>query len=98
MTGPTWPGLLTVHVTAGDIAAGEPQTCATCPVALAARRALGAPVEVGYSLIEAYACPGEEDAPAAAWALPAAAQDFIVRFDDDDCPVEPITFTAERVA
>lgn len=96
MTGPTWPDLLTIHVTADDIASGDTQACASCPIALAARRALGiAAVEVGYTKIAAYARAWDNRVPAAEWQMPPAAREFTARFDDAR-PVKPFTFVAER--
>lgn len=100
MTGPVWPDLLTVHVTKQDIAAGEQKRCMQCPIALAARRALGLSeddwiVSVLPSVITVYEEP--DGGRAAWWRPPKSARVFIAAFDMGQ-DVEPFTFAAERAS
>jgi hypothetical protein len=81
---------LTVHVTAEDIRLGVPSRCDICPVALAASRAAGRPVEVGEDWIDFADCKRIGHATALLW--PARA--FIANFDMNGT-VEPFSFTVE---
>jgi hypothetical protein len=97
MTGPVWPDLLTVQVTAQDISEGKQKSCLWCPVAIASARALslgdGRFVTVLPSAITIY--ERHLNARVATWRPPESVARFINDFDSDH-PVEPFTFAAER--
>jgi len=94
----TAPADLVISVTADDIAKGTKCECMWCPIAYAARRALGWPdrpsrgLEVtGSDGVHVIVVPGEGK-----WLLPREASTFIARFDTGQ-PVAPATFTARLV-
>lgn len=80
-----------VEVTAEDIERGRRKGPCSCPIALAARRALGCYVNVQPRTIRL--------AGATVCSLPMVAQDFIMRFDrrmwswSKRRPVKPFAFT-----
>jgi len=94
----TAPDELVIEVTADDIAKGAKCECMWCPIAYAARRALGWPdrpsrgLEVIGGGDGVIVVPGEGK-----WLLPREASTFIARFDTGQ-PVAPFTFTARLVA
>jgi hypothetical protein len=76
-----------VEVTAGDIAAGVPASCSSCPIALAAARAgLDRPDYYAERFIF-FGEPGER----LKVEVPEAARLFAVRFDQR-APVQPFSF------
>lgn len=78
------PVTRTVHVTIEDIQRGERCQCDTCPVALAASRAFGEPVDVG-----ALMWCGERKAVE----IPPEVRVFIAAFDDGDTAnIRPFSF------
>lgn len=82
-----------IRVTQEDIDHGQRGFCATCPVALAATRAAGREIRIGYSTWLAGTVTGwlqgERSGP-----LPKAVSEFIDRFDAGD-PVQPFEFELE---
>lgn len=91
----TAPAELVIEVTAEDIAKDAPRECMWCPIAYAARRALGWPLEPSHGLevtgdggVHVIVIPGTGK-----WLLPREASTFISHFDTG-MPVAPITFTA----
>jgi len=89
------PAELVIEVTQDDIAKGVNNECMWCPVALAARRALGWPSDPSGGL----EVLGTDDGHAVmvaggpAWMLPPEASEFIEAFDHGDA-VTPSTFIA----
>jgi hypothetical protein len=81
--------LLDVEVTAEDIAEGERFTCDNCPIARALRRA--ARIGVGGWPTVAVGCREVYLNGKPSTLVPAAAREFIYRFDNGD-PVKPIAF------
>lgn len=77
----------TIEVTKEDILQGARRDGLFCPVAIAARRSLGIPVAVSYTIM----LWGEFGA-----VLPKKATDFIKCFDDR-IPVSPLTFEIEEI-
>lgn len=91
MTNPHLAALpATITVAAGHIAAGQPEICVSCPIALALTDAIGDPdIQVRVHDDEAVLFRGKRIARAE---LPPEAVRFIDRFDSGQ-PVEPFTFT-----
>jgi hypothetical protein len=91
----TAPAELVIEVTADDIDHGMRRECMWCPVALAARRALGWPPDPsgGLEVITTEFGHAVSIAGGPKWVLPREASDFIQAFDDVSL-TGPITFTA----
>lgn len=98
---------LRIDVLQEDIDEGVRANCEHCPVAIAARRALGDAVTgnrwltVGSNHIDLMEFP--PFSWVGKWRLPQEAQDFILAFDGDSPDAEPVavypfSFTAEPVA
>ena len=87
------PAELVIEVTADDIARGVANDCATCPIALAARRLHPtARIYVGGELTREIVTYWPERA---CYDMPDEAVDFVATFDEGR-PVAPFTFTASR--
>jgi hypothetical protein len=84
--------MLTVTVTAGDIARGERDDGSRCPIALAAGRAGIADPFAGQAYIGTDEAESD-DGCYPVYDLPAEARQFIGDFDNER-PVAPFTFTA----
>lgn len=86
---------LTITVTQDDINLGEKGKCNSCPIALAAQRALHTDaVTVGSAAI--FGKMTEQGEFEDIYELPPEARDFIVTFDDPfrEYEMEPFTFVA----
>ncbi len=85
---------ITIDVTAADIAAGKPNCCRRCPIALAIQRAVHLDCEVDSDRIRLEA--GEwDELRTAAVRSPCAVAEFVSLFDYEDTRALclPFTFT-----
>lgn len=88
-----------VEVEAADIEAGLRADSTACPIAIAVRRAIDVSDEtavgVGENHVWVFEDAGVRLAEAAIFDLPAAAADFVARFDAGEQP-PPLVFLAPR--